>query len=58
MHVSDWFLNYHFTKSYKLFPKHKNLRMLNVIPLDYDAPQNLIVVVGTYGKIKGKVRYG
>ena len=32
--------------------------MLNVIPLDYDAPQNLIVVVDTYGKFKGKVRYG
>ena len=23
-----------------------------------NAPQNLIVVVGTYGKIKGMVRYG
>ena len=41
------------------YSKKWKIRTVKIqIPPDYDAPQDLIVVVGTYGKIKGKVRYG
>jgi len=45
-----------FTFTWKL--QKTKLKTRKSWSLDYDAPLRLIVVVGTEGKVKGKVRYG